>query len=217
MITTKRLLENANYRRKNRDAAKVNKTRRLHENENCRQKHRQMAKLNTEKRLCDDALYREQNCKRAHARICQISKQSSYREYQRKFKQTARQKSTNSKKKLERTTKTSPAKNNTKQNYWIRRSRLLATTTMQLRRAKLQHQMAEKSNIHLLNVKLTFAKAEQSEKRGKARLKSLHNILSTTAKGYLELLPNNRLVSAEDLTTAIGYFGKLFIYACACA
>ena len=85
VITTKRLLENANYRQKNRDAAKVNKTRRLHENENCRQKHRQMAKLNTEKRLCDDALYREQNCKRAHARICQISKQSSYREYQRKL------------------------------------------------------------------------------------------------------------------------------------
>ena len=200
---TRRLREDADYLQKNREAAKVNKTRRLRENEACCQKHRQIAKVNTEKRLRNDALYKEQNRKRAHARICQISKQSSYREYQKKFKQTARQKSTNSNKKLERATKISPTMYNTKRNYWIRRSRLLATTTMQLRRAKLQHKMAKQSDIHLLDVKLMFGKAEKSAKRGTAKLKSLHNVLSTKTAGYLELLPDNRLVTAEDLTTAI--------------
>jgi len=63
--------------------------------------------------------------------------------------------------------------------------------------------MAEQSSIHLLDVKLLFGKAERFVKRGTARLKAVHNSLSTKTKAYLELIPVDRLVTEDDLTKAL--------------
>ena len=89
------------------------------------------------------------------------------------------------------------------QKYWIRRRRLLAASRLRQQTARLQHAMAQRCSVSLLDVQLLFTKADKCLRRGLAQLKQLHSALRDRFSAAIDQLPTNRQATEDELTVAM--------------
>jgi len=198
--TRRRLVKNPDYKERNRQVASVNTSRRLKENPEYKENHRRACLVNTRRSLEVNESYATRNRQNAANRHKRLSGNRSYMEYHRRVSYARRNDYSL------HTTGTCTKSGRTlsdKQQYWVKRSRMIAQSRKRRLEFALQKKMIKESGVSSLDVKMLFRKAQKCVGQGFSKLKRLHAYMKDKASAYCDQLPQDQPATEAQFTEAV--------------
>ena len=205
----RRLDQDDQYKKRNRQRACISKKRRLAENIECRQQHREIERRYKRRRLEDNFHKDKDNNVAKIAMKKRWDRDHKYREAHRKTNKCRKLK----KKTLKPYQNKHPTQKqaaayklvlSSRQRYWKRRGRLLASSKHRAKELLLQQKMSKHSNVPAFDVSRLFKSATHTERTSMKTLRYQHTKLSDTVGEALSCTNDYQCCIEEDLEATFG-------------